>query len=99
MKELNSILSISDKSKISLSLIPEDVINTLLSGQEKILEMLSERKPPGLNGFLTEKQAIELVNKRTTWFWHMRKSGKLKFKKIGNTIYYSMEDINSLLRI
>jgi hypothetical protein len=97
MKEHNST-SNSDRSKISLGIISEELINDFLIKQDRILDLLSNRKPTLLNGFVTEKQAIELVKKKATWFWQMRKLGNLNFKKIGNTIYYSTEDLNSLLR-
>jgi hypothetical protein len=97
MKENNYPASNPEKSKVSLSLVPDDIINTLLSGQNKIIDLLSVRKSPGLNGYISEKEAMLIVRKKTTWFWQKRKSGKLSFKKIGNSIYYAIDDINSLL--
>jgi len=58
---------------------------------------LEAKKEAALNGYVTEKQAMERINKKTTWFWQMRKCGRLPYKKIGQTNYYSLADINSLL--
>ena len=46
--------------------------------------------------YITEKQAREIFQRQTTWFWQMRKEGKLPFSKIGKTIYYSKADIKDL---
>jgi hypothetical protein len=98
MKESSLFNNHSFHSKTVFCLIPEDILETLVSNQDKILEFLGASKGIiSLNGFITEKQAMEAVNKKATWFWQARKSGKLPFKKIGKTIYYSQGDINSLL--
>ena len=97
MKE--NVLSNSEgaRPKASLYMIPEDVLDTLVAKQDRILELLEAKKEAALNGYVTEKQAMELINKKATWFWQMRKTGQLAFKKIGKTIYYSLEALNSLL--
>jgi hypothetical protein len=81
-----------------ICIVPEDVLDTLVANQDKILAILEAKKEATLNGFITEKDAIAVVNKKTTWFWQMRKTGQLPFKKIGQTIYYSKDDLNSLLQ-
>lgn len=98
MKQNNLSSVVRQEPKVSLFLVPEDVLDTIVAKQDQILEILEAKKDAALNGYLTEKQAIEKVNKKATWFWQMRKTGQLPFKKIGKTIYYSAEDINSLLR-
>jgi predicted DNA-binding transcriptional regulator AlpA len=37
------------------------------------------------------------LQKKTTWFWQMRKDGLLPCRKIGKSIYYSKKEINQLL--
>ncbi len=49
-----------------------------------------------INGYITEKQAKEILNKRTTWFWDQRKKGILPYKKLGATVYYKEEVIYKL---
>jgi hypothetical protein len=82
----------------SFSLVSDEVLDTLVAKQDRILELLETKKDATLSGFVTEKQAMGIVNKKATWFWQMRKTGQLSYKKIGQTIYYSKEDLNSLLQ-
>jgi hypothetical protein len=86
------------KVNTSFLIVPEDVLDTLVAKQDRILELLEAKKEAAVNGYITEKQAIEKINKKATWFWQMRKTGQLPFKKIGQTIYYLMDDIDSLLQ-
>lgn len=98
MKPLNSLNSDSKKNQNGLYLFPEDLLDTLVAKQDRILELLEAKKEATLNGYITEKKAMELLNKKVTWFWKMRKTGQLSFKKIGQTNYYSLDDIHSLLQ-
>jgi lipoate-protein ligase B len=97
MKENKLFQSVPEKSNVNFTVIPDDILASLIYKQDQIIELLVEKKPAALNGFVTEKKAMELVNKKVTWFWQMRRSGKLAFKTIGRTVYYSLEDINALL--
>jgi len=97
MKEIISNTHQNSVEEIKLTVVPETFLDTLLTTQNKILESVNKSKHPILNGYIPEKIAIELINKKTTWFWKMRKSGKLKYNKIGQTIYYLVEDLKSLL--
>ena len=83
----------------SFCMIPEEILDSLVAKQDRILELLVAKKEAALKGFVTEKQAIEIVNKKATWFWQMRKTGQIPFRSIGKTIYYSLEDLNSLLNL
>ena len=47
----------------------------------------------GLGDFITEKEAMKLLNKGPTWFWNKRQSGDLTGKKAGNSWYYKQSDI------
>lgn len=82
-------------------LIPAPLLKQLLDGQEAILSKLNSvtsdvlSKPVG--DYISEAEAKKLLNKKTTWFWNMRKSELLPFSKIGNTVYYKKQDILELL--
>ena len=69
--------------------------------KEAILEMnenpIADSENNTINGYITEKQAKEILKKRTTWFWDQRKKGILPYKKLGATVYYKEEDIYKLL--
>lgn len=47
----------------------------------------------GLGDYISEKEAKELLQKGTTWFWNKRQSKELSAKKAGNTLYYKRSDI------
>ncbi len=51
----------------------------------------------GINGYLSEKQAMEQFKRSHTWFWTKRKSGVLQFSKVGKTIYYQQEQLFKLI--
>lgn len=83
--------------KESLVLVPESFLQSLAQKQDEILSLLQNRSKEIENGFITEKQAMKLFNRRSTWFWQMRKCGALPYSKVGKSIYYSLKDIEALL--
>lgn len=96
MKQSDTV-RLKPAAQSSLFLLPEDVLDSLVAKQDRILELLEAKKEASLNGYVTEKKAMETINKKTTWFWQMRKTGRLPYKKIGQTNYYSLNDIYALL--
>ncbi len=46
--------------------------------------------------YMGQHEAEKYLNKKTTWFWQMRKAGKLQFKKLGNKNYYKREELERL---
>lgn len=99
MKDNNLTNTGTSKLACSFCLIPEEILDNLVARQDRILELLEAKKEATLNGFISEKQAMELLNKKVTWFWQMRKTGQLQYNKIGQTIYYKLEDIHSLFEL
>lgn len=69
--------------------------------QEEILALLKGNSGQNLEklNYVTEKEAIQLIGKRATWFWQMRKSGKLKFTKVGAKVFYSLDELKNLLKM
>ncbi len=80
-----------------LSIVPDSFLEKLNEKQDQIIDLLKSTEHQNQNEFLTEKAARELLQKKTTWFWQMRKDGLLPFRKIGKSIYYSKKEINQLL--
>ena len=80
-----------------LSIVPDSFLEKLNEKQDQIIDLLKSTDKLSQNEFLTEKEARELLQKKTTWFWQMRKDGLLPFRKIGKSIYYSKKEINQLL--
>ena len=83
--------------KQMLSIVPDSFLEKLNAKQDQIIDLLKSTEHQNQKEFLTEKAARELLQKKTTWFWQMRKNGLLPFRKIGKSIYYSKKEINQLL--
>ena len=81
----------------NLTIVSEDFLEQIKEKQDKILNLLQDGKVLNQNEFITETQAKEILQKKSTWFWQMRKTGNLPFRKIGKSIYYSKKEINQLL--
>lgn len=96
MKDSNTHFTETARQKFIAFTLIEDLVESMVAKQDKILNLLQSKPENPLNGFITERKAMELLNKKTTWFWQMRKTGRLSFKKIGKTVYYPMEQINAL---
>ena len=83
--------------KQMLSIVPDSFLEKLNEKQDQIINLLKTTESENQNEFLTEKEARGILQKKTTWFWQMRKKGILPFRKIGKSIYYSKKEINQLL--
>jgi len=76
-------------------LVPQEVLANLIDGQERILKALTNqsKETETIGDYIPESQAKRLLGRKTTWFWNLRKSGKLTFSKVGNKIFYSKANI------
>lgn len=82
-------------------LVPQSLLLEITESNKRILALL-ENKNQGpiensLGNFISESEAKQRLDKKTTWFWNMRKSGKLAFSKVGGTNYYDKNDLIKLL--
>lgn len=82
-------------------LVPGSVLEKILEGQSKIMDLLNGKSASvgkdSLGDFISEADAKKLLGKKTTWFWKMRSSGFLPSSKVGGKNYYRMQDIQKLL--
>lgn len=62
-----------------------------------IESMKSRPSQKEIGEYIEEKEAQKLLGRGTTWFWQMRKSGRLSFSRINRKVYYSKRDIVALL--
>jgi len=62
-----------------------------------ILENGQLKSSTCLDEYISEKDAKVEFNRKTTWFWNQRNSGRLASKKLGSTVYYLKEDLLNLL--
>jgi hypothetical protein len=91
---------------MELLLISAEAYKTVLTKLEAIEKMQSEilalletkngMRSESLN-HVTEKEAIKMVGKKATWFWQMRRSGQLKFTKVGSKVFYSVDELKKLV--
>ena len=54
-----------------LSIVPDSFLEKLNEKQDQIIDLLKSSDKLNQNEFLTEKEARELLQKKTTWFWKM----------------------------
>ena len=81
---------------------------SLISVPKKFLEQLSndiaeikkkvmqDIKINPIEEYLSEDEAKAILKRETTWFWNMRKAGKLTGKKVAGKRYYNKEEIQKL---
>ena len=88
----------------SMVLVPKQLLEEVHQTQGRILDTLKNlpTSQPVLSGmiggkYIPESTAKEMLGKGTTWFWQMRKSGQLKYKKVGSKIFYVIQDIENLI--
>lgn len=62
-----------------------------------LLTELTDRPHPILGKWISEDDLKKLLKRGTTWFWEMRKKGKLEYTKLGCETYYSVESLQHLL--
>lgn len=89
----------NQKSQGSFLVIPHEILESIERNQIEILNLLKEKGYSGSEklDFIDEKRAIELIGKKATWFWQMRKAGLLNYTKVGAKVYYSLDEIRKLL--
>ncbi len=83
----------------SFVIIPNETLESIERNQIEILNLL---KGKNLNGseqlnYVDEKKAIQIIGKKATWFWQMRKSGVLKYTKVGAKVFYSLDELKKLV--
>jgi len=51
-----------------------------------------------MGDLITQEDAMKILGRKTTWFYNMRTSGKLKAIKSANKWWYKKEDIRSFIK-
>jgi hypothetical protein len=80
-------------------IVPKHQLEEILKNQSEIIRKLnhisnSEKKVTPK--YISETEAKEILKKKTTWFWQQRTNGVLPYSKVGNQIFYKLEDIEKL---
>lgn len=90
----------NEKNEESYFIVPKVFLQAIADCNRKILSFLENTNPNPTNSigdYISEREAKKLLNRKTTWFWNMRKNGKLAFSKMGGTNFYNKIDIIKLL--
>src|SRR5215212_2648983 len=80
-------------------IVPKRWLQSISESQSKILSLLEcgNTVANGIGDYISEKEAKDLLGRKTTWFWKMRSSGRLAFSKVGNKTFYLRQDIINLI--
>lgn len=78
-------------------LVPQDFLNNLMEKQDKILDAIQSKEVQSetIGDYISETDAKKILGRKSTWFWKLRKEGKVSFIKIGNKIFYSKAELLS----
>lgn len=91
---------------MELLLISAEVFKTVLTRLEsikkakyKILALLKSKHAKNSESldYVGEKRAIEIIGKRAACFLQMRSTGQLNFTKVGAKVFFSLDELKSLL--
>lgn len=88
------------KNQQAFLLVPKDELDEIKSVLNDIKSCVNKKdnnKNHSLGEYISEKEAQEMLNRKTTWFWQKRKSGQLTGKKAGNQWFYHKKDIISFI--
>ena len=86
-------------TKQTLTLVSVDYLEEIKGMLEKALDNAQLRPPiSGIGEFIDQKTASELLGRKGTWFFEMRKSGKLPYSKAGSKVYYQKSDLFNLIK-
>lgn len=77
------------------AIVPYEKLDELFNKVDMLTQNMknTHSDTKGLGDYISEKEAKELLQKGTTWFWNKRQSRELSAKKAGNTLYYKRSDI------
>jgi hypothetical protein len=84
-------------NSVNLSVVPKEFLDELQNNITKLLEQ-SKQSKSSIKEVISERDAQELFGRKTTWFYEMRKSGRLPFSKVGSKVFYYKSDLLNLFK-
>ncbi len=92
---------IKTEEQTSFVMLPKSLLDEIM---QTLIDLRNQKSilpnsKPILSEFISEKEAMSLVGRKTTWFYNMRKDGKLNFNKIGSKVFYPVVEIQKLLKM
>jgi hypothetical protein len=83
----------------NLVVVPAQLVDEIkqLLNDLKVNQSSKSDSTPVFGEFISEKDARKLLDRKTTWFYEQRRSGRLPYSKVGSKVYYKLIDIHKLL--
>ena len=83
----------------NLVVVPAQLVDEIkqLLNDLKVNQSSKSDSTPVFGEFISEKDARKLLDRKTTWFYEQRRSGRLPYSKVGSKVYYRLIDIHKLL--
>ena len=83
----------------NLVVVPAQLVDEIkqLLNDLKVNQSSKSDSTPIFGEFISEKDARKLLDRKTTWFYEQRRSGRLPYSKVGSKVYYRLIDIHKLL--
>lgn len=83
----------------NLVLVPVQLVDEIkqLINELKVNKSSQADSETALGEFISEKDARNLLGRKTTWFYEQRRAGRLPYSKVGSKVYYKREDLFNLL--
>lgn len=78
-------------------MVPKVVIDEIREGINQLLKGDKSLTTDGIGDYISEKEAQQLLGKKTTWFWSMRTKGHISYTKVGNKVFYNKKDLEKYL--
>ena len=86
-------------NNVILTSLSEEQMKSLIeySIKKVIGTVTPDKQPHKLGDYIEEKEAKHLLGRKTTWFWNLRNTGRIPYTKVGNKVFYKLNDIVNLL--
>ena len=81
----------------SFVLVPEAWLEQIEEKLNALMSQSGKQESKTLGDWISEEDAKQLLGRETTWFYHRRKTGELKYTKVGRRTYYSLASIHQFL--
>jgi hypothetical protein len=93
--------SLSNEMNGRFIIVDESIIKELIDNQREILSAIRDKEPANImvGNYINESEAKKMLNRKTTWFYNLRKEGKLAYTKVGSQTFYKLKDIENLLEL
>lgn len=90
----------NSQEQTNLVLVPVQLVDEIkqLLNEFKLNHSSQQEVNTSLGEFISEKEARKILDRKTTWFYEQRRSGRLPYSKVGSKVYYKRENLFNLLK-